>query len=119
MPNAFGKDAGLFLSCFALLYFCRPFNPRAAGGNVERWLIECEAAMRDSLKDVLRRSFDAYAHTQRIRWVSEWPGQVVLCVGSMYWTHNTGQAIVRNTLPKYSNKLTEELLEVRDAFTWY
>ena len=45
-------------------------------GNVERWLIECEAAMRDSLKDSLRRAFDAYAKTPRINWVTDWPGQV-------------------------------------------
>jgi hypothetical protein len=36
-------------------------------GCVERWLIQCEAAMRDTIKDVTRKSFDAYAHTARIK----------------------------------------------------
>lgn len=30
--------------------FCTPFNPRDSLGAVERWLIECEMAMRDTLK---------------------------------------------------------------------
>ena len=56
--------------------FKKSFNPKDSMGNVERWLIECEAAMRDSLKDSLRRAFDAYAKTPRINWVTDWPGQV-------------------------------------------
>ena len=56
--------------------FKKSFNPKDSMGNVERWLIECEAAMRDSLKDSLRRAFAAYAKTPRINWVTDWPGQV-------------------------------------------
>ena len=52
------------------------FNPKAAGGNVEKWFIEAEAAMRETVKDVTRKSFDAHAVTQRIDWVLQWPGQV-------------------------------------------
>lgn len=52
------------------------FNPAQAGGNVEKWLIECEAAMRDTIRDITRRSFDAHVTTKRIDWVLQWPGQV-------------------------------------------
>lgn len=55
---------------------CRPFNPKISGGNVERWLIECESSMRDTLKSVLQRAFAAYDSTPRISWVCDWPGQV-------------------------------------------
>ena len=34
--------------------FKKSFNPKDSMGNVERWLIECEAAMRESLKDTLQ-----------------------------------------------------------------
>ena len=59
------------------------FNPKAAGGNVEKWFIEAEAAMRETVKDVTRQSFDAHAVSKRIDWVLHWPGQVqpplILC----------------------------------------
>lgn len=93
--------------------FKRSFNPKDSMGNVERWLIECEAAMRDSLKDVLLRSFDAYANTQRIQWVTDWPGQAVICVDSMYWTREVADAISRGAILEYSEQCTEELMKVR------
>ena len=52
------------------------FNPKAAGGNVEKWFIEAEAAMRETVKDITRKSFDAHAVSKRIDWVLQWPGQV-------------------------------------------
>jgi dynein heavy chain len=93
----------------------RTFNPKAAGGNVERWLIECEASMRETLKETLKRSFEAAARDPRLQWVGQWPGQVVLAVDCMYWTHNTAKAIVKGTLEPYTTQLTDELLQVCDG----
>lgn len=76
------------------------FNPKAAGGNVEKWFIEAEAAMRETVKDITRKSFDAHAVSKRIDWVLQWPGQVrqsvarlVLdeCIG---WAHQTEALLV-------------------------
>ena len=49
--------------------FLNAFNPKDSGGNVERWLIECEIAMRDTVKSITRKSFDAHINTPRIKWV--------------------------------------------------
>ena len=38
--------------------------------------------------------------------------QVVLCVGSMFWTQEVAEAIRSGTLPAYSNKCTDDLLDV-------
>ncbi|KAK9829119.1 hypothetical protein WJX72_004004 [[Myrmecia] bisecta] len=92
--------------------FVRTFNPKAAGGNVEKWFIECEAAMRDTVKDVTKRAFQNYAISSRIDWVLQWPGQVVICVGSMYWTKEVATAIQKNTLQAYSEKCTQDLMQV-------
>ena len=81
-------------------------------GNVERWLIECEASMRESLKDTLQRSFDNYAQTKRIDWVTAWPGQVVICIDCMYWTAEMADAIGRGELKQYSDQCTDELMKV-------
>lgn len=97
--------------------FAKSFNPKAAGGNVERWLIDAENAMRDSLKDVLRKAFNSYAKTKRVDWVLRWPGQVVICIGSMYWTDETADAIGQSALKEYAQKLTDELMQVRVVHT--
>lgn len=56
--------------------FVRTFNPKDAGGNVEKWFIEAEGTMRDTVKDVIKKSFAAHVNTPRIDWVVQWPGQV-------------------------------------------
>ena len=38
--------------------------------------------------------------------------QVVLCVGSMFWTQEVAESIRSNALPAYSKKCTDELLDV-------
>ncbi|GFR44543.1 hypothetical protein Agub_g5814 [Astrephomene gubernaculifera] len=88
------------------------FNPRDSQGNVERWLIECEIAMRSTLKETIRRAFNDYARTPRINWVTAWPGQVVICVDCMYWTKEVADAIGRGTLSDYSRQCTDELMKV-------
>ena len=39
--------------------------------------------------------------------------QVVLCVGSMFWTQEVAESIRCNTLQAYSKKCTDDLLDVR------
>ena len=42
------------------IQFKNTFNPKSAGGNVERWLIDCENSMRESIAGKLdtRAHFD-------------------------------------------------------------
>lgn len=35
----------------------------------------------------------AYAVTARDQWVTDWPGQVILCVSQIYWTVQVHEAI--------------------------
>ena len=58
---------------------CRSFNPKSAAGNVERWLIDCEALMRDTCREVTAAAHAAYAGVPRSQWILQWPGQVVIC----------------------------------------
>ena len=92
--------------------FTRSFNPKDSGGNVERWLIECEVAMMTSVKDMTRKAFDAYGATPRVRWVTDWPGQVVICTDCMYWTKEVAEAINKGALAEYGDQCTDELMKV-------
>lgn len=65
--------------------------------------------MRSSLRDVTRRAYEAYAVSDRVTWILTWPGQVVLCGSSMYWTAEVAAAIREKGLPAYEAKCTLQL----------
>lgn len=44
---------------------------------VEKWLIQVEEVMINSLKKVTEDAVNAYNQTPRGKWVQEWPGQVI------------------------------------------
>lgn len=82
---------------------------------MERWLIEVEQVMRESLQAVTRRAFDAYAVTERSQWIFQWPGQVVICGSQMYWTAEVAAAIRAHTVRAYEDQCTAQLQEVNSA----
>lgn len=48
------------------------------------------------------RSLKLHLHTVQLprkKWVLQWPGQVVICASSIFWTTEVSEAIVNNTLP--------------------
>ena len=60
---------------------------------VEKWLLQVEDVMISSLRKVVIDSKNAYPTTPRNNWVLQWPGQVVLCVSSMFWTTEVVEAM--------------------------
>ncbi|XP_061175178.1 dynein axonemal heavy chain 3-like [Saccostrea echinata] len=83
-----------------------PFNtkiiPAKAKGMVEKWLLQVEDVMISSLRKVIIDSNEAYSNTPRNRWVLEWPGQIVICVSSIYWTAEVTEAMKKkNGLDDY------------------
>lgn len=56
----------------------------------------------------------------RNQWVLQWPGQVVICVSSIFWTKEVSQALVEKTLPVSEPvmKLVEEI-QARLSFEWH
>jgi len=53
---------------------------------VEKWLLLVEETMVNSVRHVIGESHVAYETTDRKRWVLDWPGQVILCTSSIFWT---------------------------------
>jgi hypothetical protein len=72
-------------------------------------LIQVEEAMRSSLRDVTRKAYEDYAVSDRLEWILKWPGQVVLCGSSMYWTAEVVASIHGSNLPQYEQKCTSQL----------
>ncbi|MEQ2250438.1 hypothetical protein ILYODFUR_000797 [Ilyodon furcidens] len=85
-----------------------------AKGAVEKWLIQVEDVMLRSVRDVIARSRLAYAETPRNQWVTEWPGQVVICTSQIFWTLEVHEAIRAGTdgIKKYYQQLKNQLNDI-------
>ncbi|KXZ43278.1 hypothetical protein GPECTOR_96g744 [Gonium pectorale] len=82
--------------------------------GVEFWLLKVEEQMRLSLASITLKAIQAYATTQRSKWILQWPGQVVLAVAQTFWTMGVVEAL--NTgglfgLVQYSDQCGRELMD--------
>lgn len=68
--------------------------------------------MRSSLRDVTRKAYEAYIVSERVPWIVTWPGQVVLCISSMYWTTEMFANIRTASLMAYERKCTSQLQDI-------
>uniref|UniRef100_A0A667J1Y3 Dynein axonemal heavy chain 3 n=1 Tax=Lynx canadensis TaxID=61383 RepID=A0A667J1Y3_LYNCA len=66
--------------------FKQKIYPAQAKGMVEKWLQQVEQMMLASMQEVIRLGIEAYVQVPRNQWVLQWPGQVVICVSSIFWT---------------------------------
>jgi len=92
--------------------FVSPIDPCSGSrrGNVEVWMTDVENAMKLTVKDHTQRALYDYAHAiavssgappaglkgkakSREEWVLNWPGQVVLAVDQVFWTHEVETAL--------------------------
>ena len=60
---------------------------------MEKWLLQVEDVMISSLRKVILQSIESYRSTERDNWVLDWPGQVVICVSSIFWTMEVPEEI--------------------------
>jgi dynein heavy chain len=86
----------------------------AARGQVEKWMLQLEQIMVSSIRDITLEAFDDYSVKERIQWVQDWPGQVVLSVTGAFWTSNTHVAINKglDALKAYTQECTDEIMKV-------
>lgn len=54
-------------------------------GNVEKWLLEIEGVMIDTLKKITKTAVED--ESTRVEWVKKWPAQTVLGVNMIRWTN--------------------------------
>ncbi|XP_027467991.1 dynein heavy chain 3, axonemal [Zalophus californianus] len=92
--------------------FKQKIYPTQAKGMVEKWLWQVEKMMIASMQEVIRLGIEAYVQFPRNQWVLQWPGQVVICVSSIFWTKEVSQALVENTLPDFLKKSNSEIAQI-------
>lgn len=67
----------------------------AARGQVEKWLLELEEIMVESVWKVCGIGLETYPQQPRGEWVRNYPGQAVLAVTQKYWTDEVTNSIVK------------------------
>ncbi|CAK9071075.1 unnamed protein product [Durusdinium trenchii] len=90
-------------------------DPVAANGAVEKWLVQVEDAMLESIRDQSFQSRDDYVNTSFVDWVQKWPGQVVIGIFNLFWTAEVNQALTEHGnagLVEYATKLDNTLTEI-------
>jgi len=84
-------------------------------GSVERWLVEMEASMRDTLKEIGHKAIEAYKNQERTKFVQEWTGMIVLAADCLFWTKDVEDGMREHGLQgviDYEKKMNEELADI-------
>jgi dynein heavy chain len=79
---------------------------------VEKWLLQVQLAMIQSLRDVTAKAVRAYPETPRYKWVLDWPGQIVIAASTVYWTKDVNDAIINGTLKDYLDLCTSQINKI-------
>eukprot|EP00931_Biecheleriopsis_adriatica_P059471 TRINITY_DN3558_c0_g2_i1.p1 TRINITY_DN3558_c0_g2~~TRINITY_DN3558_c0_g2_i1.p1 ORF type:complete len:4446 (+),score=1220.06 TRINITY_DN3558_c0_g2_i1:273-13340(+) len=90
-------------------------DPVAANGAVEKWLVQVEDAMIESLRDLFFQSRDDYVQVPFVDWVQRWAGQLIIGVFNLFWTMEVNEALTEKGnqgLVEYAIKLDELLAEI-------
>nr|XP_058892896.1 dynein axonemal heavy chain 3 isoform X22 [Kogia breviceps] len=103
---------GMISSEKEIVPFKQKISPAQAKGMVERWLQQVEQMMLASMQEVIRLGIEAYVQVPRNQWVLQWPGQVVICVSSIFWTQEVSQALVEKTLPDFLEKSNDQIAQI-------
>ncbi|XP_063790494.1 dynein axonemal heavy chain 3 isoform X2 [Pseudophryne corroboree] len=103
---------GMISSEMETVPFTQKIYPAKAKGMVEKWLLQVEENMLASMRQVIHDGIEGYVEVPRKQWVLQWPGQVVICVSSIYWTKEVSEAIAESTLPDFLEKSNKQISEI-------
>uniref|UniRef100_A0A8C5C8I2 Dynein axonemal heavy chain 7 n=1 Tax=Gadus morhua TaxID=8049 RepID=A0A8C5C8I2_GADMO len=90
--------------------FSARIQPSDAKGMVEKWLLQVENMMLRSVRDVSHQGLLQYV--PRKDWVLRWPGQVVICASSIFWTSEVSEALQSNGLQAYVDKCNAQIGDI-------
>ena len=85
-----------------------------ARGQVEKWLLQLEEIMIDSVWKACGVGIRSYPDEPRGEWVKNYTGQIVLAVTQKYWTDEVTLAIENGTeaMQKYLNQNNDQINEI-------
>ncbi|KAB7496626.1 Dynein heavy chain 3, axonemal [Armadillidium nasatum] len=103
---------GMISSDGEMVQFSNRVIPGKARGLVEKWLLEVEEMMIQSLQDVMVRAMESYPQTPHQKWIIQWPSQIVLTVVQILWTSDISSKLLDGGLQDYIREIDERIEEV-------
>lgn len=91
-----------------------PVSPHKIG-PVETWLTKCETVIYQTMHKMARDAIEDYPNKERSSWILQWPGQLVLNCGQVFWTKEVMEAIESGGsrgLQEYSAICSDELAKI-------
>jgi dynein heavy chain len=82
--------------------------------NVEVWMLELEAMMRISIRDVMGRAIADYTKTPRPKWMQKWAGMCVLNGSQMHWTTEMEQLFLAQGVRGPVTMLQQQVAQLAD-----
>ncbi len=92
--------------------FSSVIYPADAKGMVEKWLQQVEKLMIKSLKDIIAKCVPDYETKDFGKWVTDWPGQAILCARGINWTSEVTNGLVNNNLKDMMASSQSQLDEI-------
>ncbi len=81
--------------------------------KVENWLSTLEFSMQKTIQITIEEALQASYRKERIHWIFEWPGQIILLVNLIRWTKETELLLKnKNNLSEYYKDLSSNLENV-------
>ncbi|XP_032303513.1 dynein heavy chain 3, axonemal isoform X3 [Coturnix japonica] len=105
---------GMISSEKEVVPFIDKLYPKNAKGMVEKWLLQVEEMMLASVRQVIQDGIGGYVKVPRKAWVLQWPGQVVICVSTIYWTEAVSEAITKGTLQDFLEESNRQIGDIVD-----
>jgi len=85
-------------------------TPADAKGAVEVWLLQLEQEMCKTLRACSKSAIQDFPTKDRQKWILDWPGQIVLATGSLFWTQQVENAFQSpDGLIEYDQYMTKQL----------
>ena len=69
-----------------------------------------------NILQVIIESMKAYKNDDRVKWVTSWPGQAVLCVSQFFWTEEVHIAIKGGQKVRTCSTCFFEIFEIVEIF---
>jgi dynein heavy chain len=85
-------------------------------GKVEQWLSKLEKNIFKTMETTLIDSEYQLKNIERIEWIFQWPGQVVLIINSLDWTRKVEINLADNIkLKEFYNESSKNLIKIVDS----
>jgi dynein heavy chain len=110
-----GEILGMYSAQKEYIKFSNKISTQEAAGSVEKWLLEVEKTMINSMKNVTSAAYNEYSNENRENWVVSWPGQVVISVSQIYWTLEVEEILNngrKNGIEEFEDSSTERLSRI-------